>query len=127
MQIKEGYEVHFRKGQLATLFGFNKTIYSRGTHKSKHPININKMNSIFFNIDITSGSYVNGSSKPIIYSFFPEVSPGYKIVENPPNLVYLPIATNSIAHINTVITDQDCNELNSRGENITLRFHIREV
>ena len=38
-----------------------------------------------------SGSYVNGATKNTIYSFFPKVSPGYKIIESPVNLVYLPI------------------------------------
>lgn len=127
MKIEEGYKVNLKKSDLGSLLGFSKTIYSSGYHKSNLPININRINSIFINIDITTGSYVNGSTMPVIYSFFPEVSPGYKIVENPHNLVYLPIAGNMIDHINTKITDQDFNELNSRGENITLRFHIREV
>ena len=127
IKVEDGYQIDFRKSELGALLGFGKNIYSKGYHKSKFPININKISSIFINIDITSGSFVNGTTKPVIYSFFPEVSPGYKIVENPHNLVYLPISTDIIDHINTKITDQDFNELNSRGENITLRFHIREV
>jgi hypothetical protein len=127
MKIEDGYQINFRKNELGALLGFSRDVYSKGYYKSKLPININNISSIFINIDIASGSYVNGVTRPIIYSFFPEVSPGYKIVENPRNLVYLPIAGNMIDHINTKITDQDFNELNSRGENITLRFHIREV
>jgi len=34
-------------------------------------------------------SKVNGQRHPSIYSFFPGVSPGYKIIEMPANLVYL--------------------------------------
>jgi hypothetical protein len=127
MKIEEGYKINFRKSELGSLLGFNKAIYPSGYHKSKLPININRISSIFINVDIASGCYVNGVTRPIIYSYFPEVSPGFKIVENPRNLVYLPIAGNMIDHINTKITDQDFNELNSRGENITLRFHVREV
>ena len=50
-------------------------------------VNILTINSILVNIDISSGSYVDGSTQPTIYSLFPTVSPGYKIIENPHNLV----------------------------------------
>ena len=46
-------------------------------------VNILTINSILVNIDIICGSYVNGSTQPTIYSFFPDVSSGYKIIENP--------------------------------------------
>ena len=51
------------------------------------------------NIDIIAGSYVNGSTQPTIYSFFPNVSLGYNIIENPHNLLYLPITADTIHSI----------------------------
>jgi hypothetical protein len=39
--------------------------------------------------------------------FFPNVSPGYKIVENPVNLVFLPVNTHSIDKVTVRLTDQD--------------------
>ena len=53
--------------------------------------NILSVNSVLVNIDIISGSYLNGQRNPTIYSFFPAVSSGYKIIETPANMVYLPI------------------------------------
>ena len=85
-------------------------------------VNILTIHSILVNIDIISGSYVNGSIQPTIYSFFPDVSPGYKIIENPHNLLYLPITGITIC-----LTDQNGNELNLRGENLSMRFHLREI
>ena len=79
------------------------------------------------NVDIISGSYVNGSVKNTIYSFFPNVSPGYKIIETPVNLVYLPITLDTIHSLGVSLTDQNGKLLNLRGENLTIRFHIREV
>ena len=84
-------------------------------------------NSILFNIDIISGSYVNGSTQTTIFSFFPDVSPVYKIIENPQNLPYLPITINTIHSIIIWLTDQKGNELNLRGENFSMRFHLRDV
>ena len=78
--------------------GFHSKLYKSGYHESENMVNILTINSIVVNIDIISGSYVNGSTQPKIYSFFANVSRGYKIIENPHNLLYLPItATRFIA------------------------------
>ena len=62
-----------------------------------------------------------------LYSFFPKVSPGFKIVESPVNLVYLPVTLDTIDNIYVMITDQDNHSLDLRNEKITIRFHIREA
>jgi len=69
------------------------------------------------NVDVIGGSYVNGKTQNTIYSFFPNVSPRYKIVENPRNLVYLPVILDKISKMETVVTDQSGKQLNLRGEN----------
>jgi len=74
------------------------------------------------NVDIIGGSYVNGKTPNTIYSFFPNVSPGYKIVENPRNLVYLLVILDTISKMETVVTDQNGKHLNLRGENLTIRY-----
>ena len=73
------------------------------------------------------GSYVNGTTRNSIYSFFPKVSPGYKTIESPVNLVYLPITLDVIDSLDVSITDQDGQLLNLRNEKLTIRFHIREA
>ena len=90
-------------------------------------VNILTINSILVNIDIISGSYVNDSTQPTIYSFFPNVSSGYKIIENSHNPLYLPITADTIHSITIWLTDQNGNELNLRGENLSIRFHLREI
>ena len=90
-------------------------------------VNILTINSILVNIGIISGSYVNDSAQLTIYSFFPDVSPGYKIIENPHNLLYFPITADTIRSITIWLTDQNGNELNLRGENLSMRFHLREI
>ena len=80
-------------------------------------VNFVTINSILVNIDIVSGSYVIGSTQQTIYSFFPDVSPGYKIIENPHSLLYLQITSDTIHSITIWLTDSNGNELNLRGEN----------
>ena len=126
--IESGYQVDFNQpNNLSKVLGFTGTKYEEGFHESENVVDILRINSILVNIDIISGSYVNGMTKSTIYSFFPKVSPGYKIVESPVNLVYLPITLDTIDSLNVAITDQDDHLLNLRNEKLTIRFHIREA
>ena len=126
--IESGYQVDFNQpNNLSKVLGFTGTKYEEGFHESENVVNILRINSILVNIDIISGSYVNGTTKSTIYSFFPKVSPGYKIIESPVNLVYLPITLDTIDSLNVTITDQDDHLLNLRNEKLTIRFHIREA
>ena len=126
--IGKGYFVDFNHtNNLSKVLGFTGQKYGEGFHESEKPVNILSINSILVNIDIIDGSYVNGKTKNTIYSFFPDVSPGFKIIESPVNLVYLPILPYTIQNLNLSITDQDENILNLRGEKLTARFHIREA
>ena len=79
------------------------------------------------NVDVIGGVYVNGRMQNTIYSFFPNVSPAYKMVEIPRNLVYLPEILDKINKMETVVTDQHRKQLNLRGENLTIRYHLREI
>lgn len=78
-------------------------------------------------MNIINGSFVNGKQEPVIYSFFPNVAPGYKIIETPSSPVYLPVNLNTIRDLNCKVTDQRGRILNLRGETITIRFHLKQV
>ena len=128
MFSKNNYEVDFGKDKsIYSLLGFDSKLYISGFHESENMIDILTINSILVNIDIISGSYVNGSTQPTIYSFFPDVSPGYKIIENPHNLLYLSITSDTIHSITIWLIDQNGNKLNLRGEKLSMRFHLRDI
>ena len=128
MIINNICEVDFRRyNSNNRLLGFDSKLYTSGFNESENMVNILTIHSILVNIDIISGTYVNGSTQLTIYSFFPDVSPGYKIMENPHNLLYLPITADTIYSITIWLTDQNGNELNLRGENLSMRFHLREI
>ena len=123
MFLKNNYEVDFRKDKsINSLLGFHSNLYTSGFHESENMVNILTINSILVNIDIISGSYMNGSTQSTIYSFFPDVFSGYKIIENPHNLLYLRITSDTIHSITIWLTDQNGNELNLRGENLSCDF-----
>ena len=128
MFLRNNHEVDFKKDRsINSLLVFHSNLYTSGFHESENMVNILTINSMLVNIDIISSSYVNGSTQPTIYSFFPDVSPGYIIIENPHNLLYLPITTGTIHSITIWLTDQNGNDLNLRGENLSMRFHLTEI
>ena len=90
MIINNNCEVDFRRyNSINSLLGFDSKLYASGFNESENMVNILTINSILVTIDIISGNYVNGSTQSTIYSFFPKVSPGNKIIENPHNLLNL--------------------------------------
>ena len=123
LKIDNNYQVNIKSGNsLRKLLGFNSKVYTT-SQESERVVDILSVNSILVNLDIISGSYVNGIAQ---HTFFPNVSPGHKIVENPKTVIYLPITLHVIHSIQITLEDQDGNQLDLRGENITIRFHIKD-
>jgi len=89
LEIQGDFQVDFRaQNSISNVLGFQNQVYKEGVHESQDVVNILSINSICVNVDMIGGSYVNGRTQNTISNFFPNVSPGYKIVENPRNLVY---------------------------------------
>ena len=121
-------KVDLASSSIRSTLGFNAQMLSSGYHEGENPVDILSVNSILVNCDIICGSILSGSHQPVIYSFFPNVSSGYKIVESPNNLVYLPVASAGNVHpVRVWLTDQSGTQLNLRGETVTIRLHLRGV
>ena len=94
-------------------------------YESENIVRIDEVSEIRVTNDIIGSSYLDGETTNDIYSFYPEVAPGYKIVEKPFHLIYLPIVLHKISSMETRIVDQNGHLMNFR-EDIIIRFHIRE-
>lgn len=128
LNIARTYKVDFTtKNSVRTVLGFNSNILAEGYNESENMVNIININSLRVTSDIIGASYSNGATENIIYSFFPNVGPGYKIIEVPVNLVYLPLTLYTISTMETKFTDQNGKLINLRGEELSIRFHIKEV
>jgi hypothetical protein len=119
--------IHFdHDGSMKNLLGFETGVLEGvGDHEGSSIVNILKVNSILVNCDVITGSYVNSSQEPVLYSFFPNVPPGFKVVETPSTPIYLPISHTRIDCIRLWLTDQDKNPINLRGETLTVWVVIR--
>lgn len=58
--------------------------------------------------------------------FYPTTAPGFKIVEKPSNVIYLPISMRYVDEIILKITDQDGRLINFRNELVTVRLHLKK-
>jgi hypothetical protein len=114
-----------------TLLGFDSKVYGDNnltlSYISENIVNIIDITSIYVNTDIVNQSYSNGKQSSIIYSFFPTVSPGYRIVERPSPPVYAPINKSEIDKISFWLTDDKGRRVNFRGETVTMRFYLKKI
>ena len=128
LNVASNYKLDFSiENSIRSVLGFEKQIYGSGRNESENIVNITSISSLRITSDIIGASYSNGSQENIIYSFFPNVGPGYKIIEKPTNLIYLPITLKTISSMETKLTDQNGKLINLRGEELTLRFHVRQI
>ena len=126
MTLKYDTKVDFEgDNSLRSVLGFDAKIYEEKETESEHIVNIMRVNSILVHCDLIESSYINGTPRPVAYSFFPSVLPGEKIQERPSTLIYLPIALDIIPHMTSWVTDQNSKELDLQGEKLTLTYHIR--
>jgi hypothetical protein len=111
---------------LQKLLGFrDKQLKADKTHTSEYPIQINRVNSIRVHCSVTTGSFENGRPSHIIYEFFPNVPPGYKITIEPQHPIYLPINVREIDTVTVSVTDQNNHLLNFRGDIVNIRLHLK--
>lgn len=127
--IKCSHPIDFRsRDSIGSLLGFAERILAANvSHSSDRPVAILKVNALRVECNITSGAYINGQRVHTIHEFFPAVPPGYKIIEIPSQVIYLPITVKSIDQLQVRIVDQDNRLVNFRGEIITIRLHLKQV
>lgn len=130
-EIKCKYYIDFTQAEsIGSLLGFPSNIgvlEPNIYHTSPKTVDIIKVNTINITCNIVQGAYKDGSNQHILHTFYPTVPPGYKIVEKPHNLIYLPLNTTYISDIVLNVLDQDGHAVDFRGEVITLRLHIRQA
>lgn len=128
-EIKSTHKIYFNKpNSIGSLLGFSKRELDINIlNESDLPVNIIKVNVIRIECNIIFGSFINNTSVHTLHEFSPKVSPGYKIIEVPRNVIYLPVNVERISSLTLKLLDQDGDLINFRGETITIRLHLKSL
>lgn len=112
---------------IASMLGFkeNQQLEAYKTHESNVPVDIIKVNTVHVRSNIVQGAYKDGQDQHTLHSFYPTVAPGFKIVETPTNVIYLPVNVQRVDNIILSLVDQDGDLVDFRGEVITIRLHLK--
>lgn len=123
-------EIDFTKeNTIGSLLGFNKSekLLPNILHSSPSQVRINKVDIIRITCNLVHGSYRDGAEGHVLHEFYPSVGPGYKIIEKPSIVKYLPINRQSmISEIHIRLEDQEGKLVNFRDESINIRLDIRK-
>lgn len=127
-EIKCIYNINFEPlDSIGRLLGFSrKELAANLHHISDQPVNIIKVATIRLECNIVSGSYYTNNPSHTIYEFSPTVDPGYSIILEPRNLIYLPVNRERIDNITINILDQESRPINFRGEEIVVRLELKK-
>lgn len=128
IELFSNVPIHFEKpGTIGPLLGFNNQLYEAyKSHKSENTVNINTVNVIRVLCNVTRGSYQNGVESHVIHEFYPSVPPGFKIIETPHNVIYLPVNVQKLTNVICELRDQSDKLINFRDETISLRLHLKQ-
>lgn len=147
-EIYTNRDIHFEtKNSIAPLLGFDRELLQKGKEttnkdeilllkssssgdeillfKSNRVIDIMSVNMIRIQCNIISSSYINSKLVHNLHEFPIDVEPGYKIIERPSNVIYLPVTADEINTITIRIEDERGELINFRGETITVRIHLK--
>lgn len=116
------------KTSIASLLGFDAKQYEPNKwHESETLTKIITINSLLIHCNVAMGSYKNGVPSHIIHQFYPTVPAGFKIVEAPSSIIYLPINRKTITNIQVKITDQDDKPVSFASETVTVSLHLKKL
>lgn len=135
VQIIFDVDVEWINGLVLNIIGFQQQQQQQQSHifKAKTSywsndiVNITDIDIIRIECDIVSGSYINGKECHTIHQFSHcKTAPGFKFIEIPQHIIYLPMEKKQLRNIQIRIVDQNNNLIDFRGEQISCRIHIKK-
>ena len=129
VSIKCSRWIHFQMpGTIGPLLGFgSRCLPPNEWHEADKRVDISSVNTICVECNVAEGSYMNGESGHVIFTFAPDVEPGFKMVLRPPIVVYYAVTKNVIDRLRVNIVDQRGRPINFGGEEVTVHLHMKPL
>lgn len=132
VRIAFNSQIEWLAGTVLNVLGFDiassKTFNKNVGYWSTKIVRITQVDVIRIECDIVHSSYINGKHCHTIHQFSNcKVSPGYKFIEVPQHIIYLPIKESRLRSIQISIVDQNGDLIDFQGEQISCRIHIKKV
>ena len=106
----------------------NKFLFKENKLWSSERLNITDIETINIECNLIQGSYINGESSNILYTFPAFSVPlGYKIIEKPFSSIYFPLNVRTISEMRIRVIDQKERLIDFNGEIININLHLRQV
>lgn len=129
-------DVEWISGLVLNIIGFQQqqqqqqpyTFKAKTSYWSNDIVKITDIDIIRIECDIVSGSYINGKECHTIHQFSHcKTAPGFKFIEIPQHIIYLPMEKKQLRNIQIRVVDQNNNLIDFRGEQISCRIHIKKI
>ena len=111
---------------------YNNDVDGTGRHIAPHNVNILSVIALNLVSDAIEGSYqinLEQSNQAqqgyILYSFASTAPPGFLIIEDPTNPVYMRCHNKSLTRINFILTDQSKNLIDLGGEVLAISLFVK--
>lgn len=113
---------------IGSVLGFTRIIAAdpEQVYVSDKTVEIFDVTTIRIECNVVTHSYLNDNLSHTIHEFFPTVAAGYKIVEVPRTILYLPVTVQSLDFLEVRVVDQLGRLVDFRGEEIAVRLHFRK-
>lgn len=132
VQIIFDVDVEWISGLVLNIIGFKQQqqthiFKAKTSYWSNDIVKITDIDIIRIECDIVSGSYINGKECHTIHQFSHcKTAPGFKFIEIPQHIIYLPMEKKQLRNIQIRVVDQNNNLIDFRGEQISCRIHIKK-
>jgi hypothetical protein len=128
VELYSSMDIDFSKdSSIGHLMGFTKreVLPAGRWNIGDSPSNILNVQMIRVVCSVAHGTIENGKDTHTIYTFTPTVEPGFKIIERPNTIIYLPVSNKHMKHIRVRLEDEHGQPINTRGELLIIKLHFR--
>lgn len=135
VQIIFDVDVEWVSGSVLNIIGFQQQqlllphiFKAKTSYWSTDIVKITDIDIIRIECDIVTGSYINGKECHTIHQFSHcKTAPGFKFIEIPQHIIYLPMEKKQLRNIQIRVVDQNNSLIDFRGEQISCRIHIKKI